>query len=127
MIPTATVLAFFAWAYVFGLELGLCYGFLRPLRPRHTGAADLLFLLALYRKAAVLMFGVCGGDLRPACLVVLFLGIWSFDRTAGRLLRPLFAGFWKMAGRLWRLGARPLKKIPKSQKICLHLGKNGLQ
>ena len=54
MIPTATVLAFFAWAYVFGLELGLCYGFLRPLRPRHTGAADLLFLLALYRKAAVL-------------------------------------------------------------------------
>ena len=49
MIPTATVLAFFAWAYVFGLELGLCYGFLRPLRPRHTGAADLLFLLALYR------------------------------------------------------------------------------
>ena len=56
MIPTATVLAFFAWAYIFGLELGLCYGFLRPLRPRHTGAADLLFLLALYRKAAVLMF-----------------------------------------------------------------------
>ena len=127
MIPTATVLAFFAWAYVFGLELGLCYGFLRPLRPRHTGAADLLFLLALYRKAAVLMFGVCGGELRPACLLVLFLGIWSFDRTAGRLLRPLFAGFWKIAGRLRRLVARPLKKISQIAKNMFASGENGLQ
>ena len=66
MIPTATVLAFFAWAYVLGLELGLCYGFLRPLRPRHTGAADLLFLLALYRKTAVSAGAVSGDmELRP--------------------------------------------------------------
>ena len=37
----------FGISYLIGMGLGLYYGFLRPLRPRHTMLSDLLFLPAL--------------------------------------------------------------------------------
>ena len=125
MIPTATVAAFFASAYVFGLELGMLYGFLRPLRPRHTLLSDGLFLLGLYQRTAVLMFRVCGGELRPACLVALFLGIWTFDRTVGRLLRPLFGRFWKFLSRPGASGVAAEKIFEIRKKYVCIWGKMG--
>ena len=39
----------FLWALATGAAVGMVYGFLRPLRPKHTTLSDLLFLpAALY-------------------------------------------------------------------------------
>ena len=54
----------FALACLLGGGLGLVYGFLRPLRPRHTGLADGIFLPVLVWTWLYLGFEICRGDLR---------------------------------------------------------------
>ncbi len=49
---------------LWGAGLGLYYGFLRPLRPRHTTLSDLLFLPALLWAWLQVCFGICRGDIR---------------------------------------------------------------
>ena len=100
-----------------GALLGLLYAFLRPLRPRHTGLADSLFLLALGRALLVLAFGVCGGDLRLGCAAGLGLGFCGTEPTLGRALGPIFSGFWKKAAAAKAFLIRPLKKFS-------HIAKN---
>ena len=79
----------FSLAFVMGLALGIYYGFLRPLRPRHTVLSDLLFLPAAFYAWLVLGFGICRGDLRLGCCSGLVLGAVAWDITLGHLLRPV--------------------------------------
>jgi hypothetical protein len=111
------------WLLIFmasGCGLGLFYGFLRPLRRRYSWPADLLFVAAAGAVWVYLGFGLCGGDLRIGCLAGLFLGIFLFDRWPGRLLRPVFSGFWEGIGGFFSFVGRPviklLKKIVKFTK-----------
>ena len=87
-----------------GAALGGVYGFLRPLRPRLTALADLSFVAAACWVWLVHTFAVCGGDSRPVCLLVMLAGGLVWEWTLGRLLRPVFALFWRGIG--W-----PLKKV----------------
>ena len=48
MTPPALAAQRFGLACLLGGGLGLCYGFLRPLRPKRTALSDLLFLPALF-------------------------------------------------------------------------------
>ena len=104
-----------------GVQLGLLYGFLRPLRPRYTVFSDLLFLPALAAAFLYVGFGVCRGDLRLGCFLGLATGGILWDQTAGRLLRPIFAGFWKSMGRILDFLRVPVKKISKKDKkfLCI--------
>ena len=47
-----------------GAALGVYYEFLRPLRPRHTFAADVLFLAGGAWGWLLMSVRVCRGDLR---------------------------------------------------------------
>ena len=107
----------FASGVLLGCALGLLYGFLRPLRPRHTLLSDSLFVLGLLWAWLYLGFAVCGGDLRLGCIAGLLLGIPLWDRGPGRLLAPIFTGFWKLAGKLLAAAAFPVKKILEFAKI----------
>ena len=98
-------------SWVLGAALGLYYGFLRPLRPRRTFLADGLFLLGGVWTWVYLSFGICGGDLRLGYLGAMVSGVFLFDRTAGRLLCPLFSGFWKLCGKFCRKLLVPWKKF----------------
>ena len=64
MTAPATAARCFLAAVLFGLGLGPVYGFLRPLRPRYTAAADGLFLIAAFFAWLCHSFAVCGGDIR---------------------------------------------------------------
>ena len=110
-----------------GGALGLYYGFLRPLRRRHQGLADGLFLLGAVWVWLYQSFGICGGDLRLGYFLGLLAGGLLWERTAGRVLRPVFSGFWGGLAKAGRLAVLPLKNFRILQKFCLHLGKNGLQ
>lgn len=111
----------FALACALGLGLGVVYSFLRPLRPRLTPLADGLFVLSLLAAWVYLGFGICGGDLRLGYTAGLFVGICLWERTAGRLLRPLFFRFWRLLGRIFRMLTAPVVAIfrffPKIVKI----------
>ena len=96
-----------------GLCLGVYYGFLRPLRPRHTGLSDLLFLPALGYAWLYLSFAVCRGDIRLSYTAGLFLGAAVWELTAGKWLRPVFQGFWQLISRIWTGIWRPFQKIFK--------------
>ena len=84
---------------LFGAGLGLFYGFLRDFRPRWLG--DLLFVIALFWAWIYLGFGLCGGDLRLAYNACLWAGIFLWEGTFGRLLRPVFSTFWKGVSRVF--------------------------
>ena len=49
------------------------------------------------------------------------------NKTLGSLLDPFFGTFWHILAVSCGYLLFPLKKFSNSQKICLHLGKNGLQ
>jgi hypothetical protein len=121
MISPAIGASRFAAACLLGIGLGLWYGFLRPLRPRHTCLSDGLFLLGFYWVWLYHGFGICRGDLRLGDSLGLILGTILWDSTAGRLLRPLFSGFWKLLSRFRRLALYPWKKIFKKAKILFAL------
>lgn len=84
-----------------GLGLGLWYGFLRPLRPRHSVLSDLLFVPALGWAWLYLSFGVCRGDIRFGYTGGLAAGIFAWELTLGRWLRPVFFGFWRWISKIW--------------------------
>ena len=110
-------------AVLLGVGLGVFYGFLRPLRTRHRHIADLMFLLALYPTWVYFAFGIAGGDLRFGYTAGLFAGILAWESTFGRWLRPVFAGFWRLIYRIFRVLALPFqkffKKNCKNRKISL--------
>lgn len=85
-----------------GAALGAIYGFLRPLRPRLTAVADLIFIAVALWGWVYLTFAICGGDSRPGCILAILAGILAWEATVGRLLRPVFALFWRGIG--WPLG-----------------------
>ncbi len=100
-----------------GAVLGLWYDFLSPLRPRHTAAADLAFLGVSLAVWVYMSFGICGGDLRMGYLLGVAAGgaLWRWG--PGRLVRPLFRGFWRIAGEIFRRILLPVKKFLKFLKI----------
>ena len=100
-----------------GLQLGLLYGFLRPLRPRHKALSDLLFLPALGAAFLYVGFEICRGDLRLGCFLGLAAGAVVWEQTAGRLLRPVFSCFWKGSRRILDFFLLPAKKISKKIKF----------
>ena len=57
-----------------GAALGLWYGFLRPLRRRHSVTGDGLFLLGAAWCWLYLGFALCGGDLRLGYFLALGMG-----------------------------------------------------
>lgn len=121
----------FMWACGIGLILGMYYGFLRPLRPRHTIVSDVLFLPALAYGWLYLGFAICRGDLRIGYCLGILLGIVAWELTVGKLLRPVFAGVWRGISRIYRgLGRifrRFFEKIKKITKKYLQYRKNRLQ
>lgn len=110
---TAPALAFqrFAAACLLGLGLGVLYSFLRPLRPRRTALADGVFLAAVLFAWLQLGFRVCRGDLRLGYTAGLFVGLVLWELTVGKLLRPVFSGFWKGVVGILGLVTWPVKKF----------------
>lgn len=120
-----------AWALALGAGLGVVYGFLRPLRPRWTLLTDLVFVLAALYAWLFLGFAVCRGEIRLAGTGGLLAGCLAWELSLGRLLRPVFSGFWRVVGGGLRMIWLPFEKIMKffrkNTKNYLHSGKNGLQ
>ena len=110
-----------------GTALGLFYGFLRPLRPRHSFLSDLLFLPAMGYAWLYFSFAVCRGDIRLGYTMGLLIGAIFFDATVGRLLRPVFFGVWRLVSRIWHsifgLFKKFFKKIGQKRKILFALWK----
>ena len=117
----------FLWGCGIGAVLGLWYGFLRPLRPKHTLLSDLLFLPALIYAWLYLSFAICRGDIRLGYTMGLLLGALIWEWTVGRWIRPMFQGFWRLISIIWNsiLGIlkKIFKKIRKNAKILFALWK----
>lgn len=115
------------WSLAIGAALGLLYGSLRPLRPKWTAICDLIFVIGVFLGWLYVAFAVCGGDMRFALLLAMAAGGVLFDMTVGRLLRPVFRGFWGLLGKIWGILWFPLGKILKKlknfRKILLAFGK----
>lgn len=111
MIPPGVAAWRFAIACLYGTALGVIYSFLRPLRPGRTALADGLFSLALLFVWLQLGFRICRGDLRFGYTAGLLIGILIWELTLGKLLRPVFFGFWAGIGCLLRWILYPLRKI----------------
>ena len=71
-----------------GAALGVYYEFLRPLRPRHTFAADVLFLSGGAWVWLLMSFRVCRGDLRLGYSAGLLAGGIVWDLVFGGLIAP---------------------------------------
>ncbi|MBQ8769290.1 MAG: hypothetical protein IJZ15_06580 [Oscillospiraceae bacterium] len=93
------------------MQLGFVYDFLRPLRPKLTAIADLLFLAALAAGWVYLGFGVCRGDLRFGYTAGLGMGILFWELTATRLLRRAFAYFWRPFQKFFAFFIKNAKKL----------------
>jgi len=100
----------FLAACLIGMQLGFVYDFLRPLRPKLTAIADLLFLAALGAGWIYLGFGVCRGDLRFGYTVGLGLGLLFWELTATRVLRRVFAWVWRPIQKFFRIFPKKCKK-----------------
>ena len=131
MTPPALAAQRFLQCCALGGGLGLWYGFLRPLRRGRSVAADLLFFVGAVWAWLYAGFAVCGGDLRLGYFAALAVGMLIFDWTAGLLLRPLFAGFWKKTGSIFRKTLAPVKNFFKKNKnficICGKMGYNKME
>lgn len=120
-----------AWLFLLamgiGAGVGLFYGFLRPLRPRFTTLCDLLLLPVVFYAWIYHSFALCRGDIRFGHALGILLGALVWDRTVGRLLHPLFVGFWKLVGIIFLFLSRPvkffLKKSADFLKFLLAIGK----
>lgn len=117
----------FLWACGIGAILGVWYGFLRPLRPRHTVLSDLLFLPALVYGWLYLSFAICRGDIRLGYTFGLLVGALLWEWTAGRWLRPVVQGFWHLISKIWHgfLGIfeKIFKNLQKNAKILFAIWK----
>ena len=83
-----------ATALATGMGLGLFHGFLRPLRRPLPHFSDFLFVMAAVAGWIFVSFPVCQGDIRAVFLLAMALGTIAWEKTIGRLLRPIFATFW---------------------------------
>lgn len=101
----------FATACLYGIGLGVIYSFLRPLRPKRTALADGIFLLAFFLVWLELGFRVCRGDLRFGYSAGLPIGIFLWEWTLGKLMRPVFFGFWRVIRILFGWILFPVKKF----------------
>ena len=110
MTAPALAVRHFGAACLLGASLGLLYGFLLPLRPKHTVLSDALFLLGAGWAWLYLALAVCGGDLRVGYSLGLLAGGAAWEMTLGRLLRPAAASFWHLVGRIAAAAAWPAKK-----------------
>lgn len=123
MISPALAWGHFLAACLLGVGLGLVYDFLRPLRPRFTALSDGVFLAVLGYALIYLFFGVCAGDIRGGYLLGLAVGGFAWEWSLGRLISPVFSGFWKGLGGFFRALGAPWKKffqkIRKKTKIFL--------
>ncbi len=116
-----------------GIPLGVWYGFWQPVRRRWV--ADLFFCPALVWAWLQVGFGICGGDLRLGYFAALALGAWLGLKLSGKLLSPLWLGFWSslraLAGWIFRFFREVakifLKKQEKSKNFSFHPGKNRVQ
>ena len=117
MIAPALAAWRFAVACLYGLGLGTVYSFLRPVRPR--ALADAVFVAALFYGWVQLSFGICKGDIRIGYTAGLFVGIFLWELTAGKWLRPVFSGFWKGIGRCFRVLLYPGKKIFEKMRLFM--------
>ena len=126
MISPALSAARFAIAVLMGMGLGLIYGFLRPLRPRLTALADLIFVLAAAAAWVYLGFAVCLGDLRLGYTAGLIIGGIGWEMTIGRLLRPVFWGIWWPLRKIFRFFNNFSKKLFASAKkwVTIYWSKN---
>ena len=104
------------WALLLGAALGVYYGFLRPLRPRHTTLSDLLFVIPALWVWVYHSFALCRGDIRPGNCVVMALGGILTDKTIGRFLRPVFFGFWHYVGVVTAFLTTPVKNFSKKRQ-----------
>ncbi|MBE6947661.1 MAG: hypothetical protein E7454_05370 [Ruminococcaceae bacterium] len=113
----------FLWGVALGLLLGLWYGFLRPLS-RHRIFSDMLFLAGLFPVWVYFAFAVCQGDFHLGYMASLPLGGILFEITVGRLLRPLWRGFWGVIGAIFAGFKKFFRKIAAlSKKIFAYLQK----
>ena len=117
MTPPGLAAWRFAIACLYGVGLGVIYSFLRPLRPKRTILADGLFLLSVLLAWLQLGFEVCRGDLRFGYTAGLPIGIFLWELTFGKLLKPVFFGFWKAVAAVVGWILYPIQKI--YQKILL--------
>ena len=92
---------FLALALVLGMAGGIWYGFLRPLRPRFTTVADLIFLVLALAGWIYVGFGICQADLGISPTAGMMLGIILEEMTLGRLLRPVFYYIWQPARKIF--------------------------
>ena len=122
MTTPATDLYRVFWALALGYGLGIVYCFLRPLRPRFPKLSDLLFVPPAVYAWLYLSFAICQADLRLGYTVCLGAGVWLFVITLGRLVTPVFRGFWRF---LFALGHSFLCKfrkiLKKGRNSCIFL------
>lgn len=116
MIPPERALRELLFSVWLGLLLGLLWGFLRPLGEKRRSLSDGLFLLGCFVGVIRLAFSVCGGDLRPACVLAAALAAIIEECSLGRLLRRVFYGFWSILTRFRRAVLTLWKKFFKSAK-----------
>ena len=119
MTTPAVAAARFCMAAAVGTGLGLFYGFLRPLRRKSNWFTDLIFVIATFFGWLYVGFGICRGDLRMAYFAGMALGGFGWEMTVGKLLRPVFFGFWQGIRKILAVIAFPMKKIFEiSRKIA---------
>ena len=106
------------WGLVLGYGLGAVYCFLRPLRPKYTTLSDLLFLPPAFYIWLYFSFAICRADLRFGYTLSLFLGGWLFVVTLGRLIAPVFRGFWRILLGIGRGFLCKIRKIFEKGKKC---------
>lgn len=122
--------ALLGWGLVTGAALGIVYDFLRPLRQRHHAPADLIFVLLMLCAWVQYSFGICLGRIRLVTTAAFLLGLWLWERTISRLLRPVFFGFWRgifrILGWITFPAAKIFEKIRKfGKKVFASLKKRG--
>ena len=100
----------FGCSLLLGSCLGLFYGFLRPLARKHQTLADLLFSLGVLWVWIYICFGICLGDIRTVYLLAMGTGIFLWDQSFGRWLRPVFSGFWRFIRAVTGILLIPWKK-----------------
>lgn len=108
----------FAASFLIGLGLGVFYCFLRPLRPKRTCIADMLFVLAALVGWVYAAFYFCRGDIRMGYTFGMFLGMGIGWRTVGLWLAPVFSFFWRILGKITGLLLFPLGFILKKITQC---------
>lgn len=121
----------FVCCCLLGAALGVYYEFLRPLRPRHTLAADALFLTGCVWVWLIMSFRVCRGDLRLGYSAGLLAGGIVWDLAFGSLIAPIFFRILEIRQGNPGLCAAARKKIFRICKnficICEKMGYNKVE